>query len=60
MHSVSNKFVDKLLTLLHIHVLPKDNCLLPSMYATKSLTNKVGLNYKNIHAGRNGFVLFRQ
>jgi len=60
MHSFSNKFVDKLLALLHIHVLPKDNCLLPSMYAAKSLTNKVGLDYRNIHACRNVGVLFPQ
>jgi hypothetical protein len=28
---------------LHLHLLPRDNCLLSIMYRTKVLTNKVGL-----------------
>ncbi len=57
-HGVSNKFVDELLALLHKHLLPLDNCLPPTMYAAKTLTSKVGLNYTNIHACVNGCVLF--
>jgi hypothetical protein len=57
-HGVSNKFVDELLTLLHKHLLPLDNCLPPTMYATKTLTSKVGLKYNNIDACVNGGVLF--
>jgi hypothetical protein len=43
-HGVSNKFVDKLLALLHKHLLSLDNFLPPTMYATKTLTCKVRLN----------------
>jgi hypothetical protein len=57
-HGVSNKFVDELLALLHKHLLPLDNCLPPTMYTTKTLTNKVGLKYNNIDACVNGCVLF--
>jgi hypothetical protein len=59
-HGVSNKFVDELLALLHKHLLPLDNCLPPTMYAVKTLINKVELNYTNIHACVNGCVLFRK
>jgi hypothetical protein len=31
-HGVSNKFVDELLALLHLHLLLRDNCLPSSMY----------------------------
>jgi hypothetical protein len=57
-HGVSNKFMDDLLALLHKHLLPKDNLLPLSMYATKNLTRKVGLDYKHIHACVNGCILF--
>jgi len=59
-HGVSNKFMDELLALLHKHLLPKDNLLPLSMYAVKSLTRKVGLDYKHIHACVNGCILFRK
>ncbi len=59
-HGVSNKFVDELLALLHLHLLPRDNCLPSSMYRAKVLTNKVGLCYNNIHACSNGCVLFQK
>jgi len=49
---VSNKFVDELLTLLHKHLLPLDNCLPPTMY--------VAMKYTNIDACVNGCVLFRK
>ncbi len=52
--------MDELLALLHKHLLPKDNLLPPSMYAAKSLTRKVGLNCKHIHACVNGCILFRK
>ncbi len=57
-HGISNKFMEELLTLLHKHLLPKDNLLPPSMYVAKSLTKKVGLDYKHIHACANGCILF--
>jgi len=59
-HGVSNKFVDELLALLHLHLLPRDNCLPSSMYRAKVLTSKVGLRYNNIHACSDGCVLFRK
>jgi hypothetical protein len=59
-HGVSNKFVDEILTLLHKHLLPLDNCLPPTMYVVKTLTSKVGLKYNNIDACVNGCVLFRK
>ncbi len=49
-HGVSNKFVDELLVLFHLHLLPRDNYLPSNMYRAKILTNKVGLRYNNIHA----------
>jgi hypothetical protein len=59
-HGVCNKFVDELLTILHKHLLPLDNCLPPTMYVAKTLTNKVGLKYNNIDACVNGCVLFQK
>jgi hypothetical protein len=50
---VSNKFVDKLLSLLHKHLFPIDNCLPSTLYQAKALTSKVGLRYNNIHARSN-------
>jgi len=55
-HSILNKFMDQLLALLHEHLLPLDNILPSSMYAAKSLTSKVGLDYKHIHACVNGCI----
>ncbi len=53
-----NKFVDELLSLLHLYLLPNDNCLPSNMYQEKVLTNKVGLRHNNIHAYNNGCVFF--
>ncbi len=57
-HGVNNKFVDELLTLLHKHLLHVGNCLPIKMYHAKTLTKKVGFNYKIIHACPSGCVLF--
>jgi hypothetical protein len=57
-HGVNNKFIDELLLLLHKFLLPLDNYLPPNMYHAKSLTMKVGLNYKTIHVCPNGCILF--
>jgi hypothetical protein len=57
-HCVSNKFVDELLSLLHKHLLPKDNSLPSNMYQAKTFINKVGLGYQNIDACSNGYILF--
>jgi len=58
-HGVSNKFVDELLALLHKHLILVGNCLPTNIYHAKTLSRKVGLNYKMIHACLNGCVLFR-
>jgi hypothetical protein len=42
---VSNKFVDELLSLLHRHLLHRDNYLPSNMYQAKTLISKVGLGY---------------
>lgn len=57
-HGVNNKFADELFTLLHFHLLPRDNCLLNNYYVAKSLTKSLGLDYKNIHVCGKGCVLF--
>jgi len=57
-HGVSNKFVDELLTFLRLLLLV-DNCLPQNYYASKTLTRRLGLNYKNIHACGKGCVLFQ-
>jgi len=59
-HGVLDKFVNELLALLHLHLLPRDNYLPSSMYWAKFLTSKVGLRYNNIHACSNRCVLFRK
>ncbi len=58
-HRVTNKFVDEFFALLHQHLLLKLNCLMGSYYATKTLTQKLGLNYKVIHTCAKGCILFR-
>ncbi len=57
-HGINNKFVDEILSLLHKYLFLEDNYLPSNMYHAKSLTKKVGLNYKNIHGCPNGCVLF--
>jgi hypothetical protein len=59
-HGISNMFVDELLTLLHKHLLPKDNLQPPSMYVVENFTRIVGLDYKHIHACLNGCILFQK
>jgi hypothetical protein len=45
-HGVNNKFVDELLSLLHKHLFPPDNCLPSNMYHAKALIRKLGFNTK--------------
>ncbi len=59
MHGVTNKFANELFALLHQHLLPKPNCLVGSYYVAKTLTQKLGLNYKVIHTCAKGCVFFR-
>ncbi len=39
------KFVDELLSLLHMHLLHRDNSLPSNMYQAKAFIRKVGLGY---------------
>jgi hypothetical protein len=58
MHGVSNVFMDKLLSLLHLELLLKGNKMLATTYAAMKLVKALGLNYEPIHACTNGCVLF--
>ena len=58
-HGVSNNFADELFTILHCHLLPKENSFSRNHYAAKTLIAKLGLSYNTIHACENGCVLFR-
>jgi hypothetical protein len=42
-HGCSNECLDELSSLLHKFILPIDNCLPPTMYHAKSLTQKLGI-----------------
>ncbi len=59
-HGVMNKFANELFAFLHQHLLPKPNCLVGSYYAAKTLTRKLGLNYKVIHTCAKRCVLFKR
>ncbi len=58
-HGVNKKFANELFTLLHLHLLPGDNYLPNNYYVAKTLTKRLGLDYKNIHACSKGCFLFR-
>jgi hypothetical protein len=57
-HGINNKFANKLFTLLWLHLLPVDNCLPHDYYIAKTLTRRLGLDYKNIHDCGKGCVIF--
>jgi len=57
-HGVSNNFVYELLELLHSHLLLELNCLVANYYAATTLTQKLGLDYENIHVCAKRCVLF--
>jgi hypothetical protein len=58
-HGCSNKFLDELLSLLHMFILHVDNCLPPTMYHAKSLTWKLDMECNIIHACKMGCILYR-
>ncbi len=58
-HGINYKFVDELFAFLCHHLLPKPNCLATNYYATRALTQKLGLNYENIHGCANRCILFQ-
>jgi hypothetical protein len=57
-HGVSNNFTEELFALLHSHLLPVDNSLPKNYHTAKSLTGKLGLSYRSIHACEKGCILF--
>jgi hypothetical protein len=59
MHGVINKFSYEFFTFLRLHLLHVDTCLPQNYYVTKTLTKRLGLDYKNIHACGKGCVLFQ-
>jgi hypothetical protein len=58
-HGMNNKFASELFGFLQHHLLHELNCLPTNYYATKALTQKLGLDYENIHACPKGCVLFQ-
>ncbi len=58
-HRINNKFVDEIFALLCHHLFPKPNYLTNNHYVAKALTQKLGLNYENIHACAKRGILFQ-
>lgn len=58
-HNVSNAFVNELLMLLNMSILPRGNVLPKSEYETSKMLKNFGLAYDIIHACPKGCVLFR-
>jgi hypothetical protein len=58
-HGCFNNFLDELLSLLHKFIIPVDNCLPPTMYHVKSLTQKLGMECNIIHACKIGCILYK-
>jgi hypothetical protein len=57
-HGVSNCFVDELFSILQAHLLADVNSLPKNHYSTRTLTKKLGLVYRSIHACESGCVFF--
>ncbi len=57
-HGVNNKFANEFFALLRHHFLPKLNYLVTNYYTTRALTQKLGLDYENIHACPKRCILF--
>ena len=58
-HGVSNMFMNEMLMLLSMSILPRGNCLPKSEYEATKLLRRLGLAYKMIHACPNGCCLFK-
>ena len=58
-HGVSNMFMNELLMLLSMSILPVGNCLPKTEYEASKILRKLGLAYNMIHACPNGCCLFR-
>ena len=58
-HGVSNTFMNELLMLLSMSILPQGNCLPKTEYEASKILRRLGLAYNMIHACPNGCCLFR-
>ena len=58
-HGVSNMFMNELLMLLSMSILPVGNCLPKTEYEASKMLRKLGLAYKMIHACPRGCCLFK-
>ena len=58
-HGVSNMFMNELLMLLSMSILPVGNCLPKSEYKATKILRRLGLAYNMIHACPNGCCLFK-
>ena len=58
-HGVSNMFMNELLMLLSMSILPVGNCLPKSEYEASKILRRLGLAYNMVHACPNGCCLFR-
>ena len=58
-HSVSNMFMNELLMLLSMSILPVGNSLPKSEYEATKILRRLGLAYSMIHACPNGCCLFK-
>ena len=58
-HGVSNMFLNELLMLLSLSILPVGNCLPKTEYEASKILRQLGLAYNMIHACPKGCCLFR-
>lgn len=58
-HRCSNKFANELFSILHIFFLHVENYLFSNMHGAKTLTQKIGSKYRQIHACIFGCILYR-
>ena len=58
-HGVSNTFLNELLVLLSMSILPVGNCLPKTEYEASKILRRLGLAYNMIHACPNGCCLFK-
>ena len=58
-HGVSNMFMNELLMLLSMSILPVGNCLPKTEYEASKILRNLGLAYNMIHACPNGCCLFQ-
>ena len=58
-HGVSNSFMNELLMLLSMSILPQGNCLPKTEYEASKILRRLGLQYNMIHACPKGCCLFK-